>query len=697
MSVEYLKRAEHTATTGEADVRATVEQMLAEIEAGGEAKAAEYARSLDRWDGEILVTAEDRAAAVAKVPQRLKDDIAFAHDHVRRFAEAQRAAILDTEVELSPGLIAGHRNIPVATAGCYVPGGRYTHLASAIMSVTTARVAGVENVIACSLPRPDVGINPAVLYAFDLCGADTVLALGGVQGVAALAFGLFTGHPADILVGPGNQYVAEAKRILYGRVGIDMFAGPSEILIIADDTADPEIVAADLVGQAEHGYNSPAWLIALSRGLADRVMTLVPKLIAELPEVNRKNAAAAWDAYGEVVLAGSREEAVKVSDDYASEHLEVHCADLDWWLRIVAQLRLALPRRGDHRRLWRQDLGAEPHPADQGRGALHGRALGRKIPEDGHMAAHDARGQPRHRRGRRADIPPGGDGGPRPHQRRPSRQMVSAREFRSLRVRIETPHLSAYLTDLFSLDGRVALVTGASSGIGRQMAATLARAGAQVVCVARRDDALAELVAEIVGTGGKATARACDLAAPGAAEALGEAAAERFGPPDILVNAAGINLREPAEQVTEESWNRTLQLNLTVPFFLARALVPGMRRKGGGAILNIASLQSYRAFANSAPYGASKGGVAQLTRAMAEAWSRDGIRANAILPGFFPTELTAPVYDDPALLARNAAATAIGRNGELADLDGITIFLASRASAYITGQIIGVDGGYLAK
>ncbi len=331
---EYLKRAEKTAASGESDVRATVEKMLAEIEAGGEAKAAEYARSLDKWEGGIVVTAEERAAAAGKVPQRLKDDIAFAHDHVRRFAEAQRAAILDTEVELSPGLVAGHKNIPVTTAGCYVPGGRYTHLASAIMSVTTARVAGVKNVIACSLPRGS-GIVPSVLYAFDLCGADTILNLGGVQGVASLAFGLFTGHPADIIVGPGNQFVAEAKRILYGRVGIDMFAGPSEILVIADDTADPEIVAADLVGQAEHGYNSPAWLITLSKTLGERVLELVPELIADLPELNARNAEAAWRDYGEVVLVGDREEAAKVSDDYASEHLEVHCADLDWWLKCL--------------------------------------------------------------------------------------------------------------------------------------------------------------------------------------------------------------------------------------------------------------------------------------------------------------------------------------------------------------------------
>ncbi len=332
MTVEYLKRAPKTAATGEADVRATVQTMLDDIEAGREDKAIAYARRLDHWEGAIVVPAAERERAAAQVPQKLRDDIRFAHDKVRRFAQAQRAAILDTELELSPGLIAGHRNIPVAVAGCYVPGGRYTHVASAIMSVTTARVAGVEQVIASCPPRPGVGINPAVLYALDLCGADAILNLGGVQAIAALAFGLFTGHAADILVGPGNQYVAEAKRILFGRVGIDMFAGPSEILVIADETADPEIVAADLVGQAEHGYNSPAWLITLSRRLGERVLELVPRLIAALPELNAKNAEAAWRDYGEVVLVGSREEAVATSDRYASEHLEVQCADLDWWL-----------------------------------------------------------------------------------------------------------------------------------------------------------------------------------------------------------------------------------------------------------------------------------------------------------------------------------------------------------------------------
>jgi sulfopropanediol 3-dehydrogenase len=332
MPVEYLKRAPKTAASGEVDVQTNVQAMLNEIEASGEAKVIELARRFDKWEGEIVVSAEDRARAADKVPQKLKDDIRFSHDKVRRFAEAQRLAIRDTEIELAPGLIAGHRNIPMNAAGCYVPGGRYTHVASAIMSITTAKVAGVPSVIACSPPRSDAGISPAVLYALDFCGADTILNLGGVQAIAALAFGLFTGHPADILVGPGNQFVAEAKRILYGRVGIDMFAGPSEILVIADETADPEIVAADLVGQAEHGYNSPAWLITLSRTLGEKVSELVPQMIRTLPELNARNAEAAWRDYGEIVFADSREEAAAISDQYASEHLEVHCADLDWWL-----------------------------------------------------------------------------------------------------------------------------------------------------------------------------------------------------------------------------------------------------------------------------------------------------------------------------------------------------------------------------
>jgi sulfopropanediol 3-dehydrogenase len=332
MPAEHVKRAAKTPRSDESQTGEIVADMLARIEAEGEAAVRAYAAKLDVWDGDIIVSADERAAAAAAVPDRLKRDIAFAHDQVRRFAEAQMATIGDTSIELIEGLTAGQKSIPVRTAGCYVPGGRYTHVCSAIMAVTPARVSGVDNVIAACPPRAPAGINPAVLYTLDLCGADTILNLGGVQAIAALAFGLFTGKPADILVGPGNAYVAEAKRLLYGRVGIDMFAGPSEIAIIADDIADPDLVAWDLVGQAEHGATSPAWLISLSPQLAHRVLELVPELIATLPEANARAAAAAWADYGEVVLAESREEAVQLSDAYAPEHLEVHCADLDWWL-----------------------------------------------------------------------------------------------------------------------------------------------------------------------------------------------------------------------------------------------------------------------------------------------------------------------------------------------------------------------------
>ena len=249
----------------------------------------------------------------------------------------------------------------------------------------------------------------------------------------------------------------------------------------------------------------------------------------------------------------------------------------------------------------------------------------------------------------------------------------------------------------FDLGGRVALVTGGSSGLGRRMGQALAQAGAAVVLVARRAPQLAEAVAALKAEGGTAAGLVRDLADPADMEAIVRDAAGHFGAPDILMNAAGVNLREAPEDITPESWQRTLTLNLGVPFFLARACVAGMRGKGGGRIVNIASLQSQRAFPNGMAYGASKGGVVQLTRAMAEAWSRDGITANAIAPGFFPTELTEPVFQDAARVAALAAQTAVGRNGRLEDIDGITVFLASAASAYITGQVVYVDGGFTAK
>ena len=332
MTLTYLKKSNRTHASGQADVRASVEQMLDDIARDGDAAVVRMARDLDQWDGDIVLSATDRAAAATQIPEKLKADIRFAHRNISRFAQAQRATIMDCNIEILPGLIAGQKQIPVSSAGCYVPGGRYSHIASAIMTITTAKVAGVPHIAACSPPRPDIGIPPAIIYAMDLCGADVILNLGGVQGVAAMANGLFGLPKADILVGPGNQYVAEAKRILYGQVGIDMFAGPTDSMVVADATADPELVAWDLVGQAEHGYNSPVWLVTTDRDLADRVMALVPVLIEQLPRVNADNARAAWADYAEVMLCDSAEAMAQVADDYAPEHLHVQAADLDWWL-----------------------------------------------------------------------------------------------------------------------------------------------------------------------------------------------------------------------------------------------------------------------------------------------------------------------------------------------------------------------------
>lgn len=332
MGLEYLKKAEKTPSTETASALKVVEEMLAAIRARGEQAVRDYSRDLDKWAGDIVMTADAIDQRIRDVPANVREDIDFAVERVRRFAVAQRDSMKEFSVEVQPGLTAGQRLIPVNVAGCYVPTGRYAHIASAYMSVATAKAAGVPFVVACSAPYRGGGIHPHVLYAMKASGADIVMTLGGVQAIATMAYGLFTGKPADIIVGPGNKYVAEAKRMLYGQVGIDVFAGPSEIAVIADDSADPMIVASDLVGQAEHGHESPAWLMTTSKELALEVMKLVPKLIDQLPPTARDASAAAWRDYGEVSWSGNREDIVAISDTYAPEHLEVHAKDLDWWL-----------------------------------------------------------------------------------------------------------------------------------------------------------------------------------------------------------------------------------------------------------------------------------------------------------------------------------------------------------------------------
>ena len=322
----YLKRSALPPAQASEDVRRTVAQILADIERRGEQALRVWSLRLDRWaPASFTVTEAELRAAAAAVPDELKQHIAFAQDQVRGFAERQRATLADLDVETLPGVRLGHRHIPVDAVGAYVPGGRYPMVASAFMTIVVPKVAGVGRVVACAPPREGRGIHPATLYAIASSGADEILCLGGVQALAALAFGLGGIDPVDMIVGAGNAYVAEAKRQLFGRVGIDLLAGPTEILVLADGSADPELVAADLLGQAEHGPTSPAVLVTHSRPLAERVQAQLERLLRDWP--TRDVAAEAWRAHGEIVVARDRDEAIEIANRYAHEHVEVHAAE----------------------------------------------------------------------------------------------------------------------------------------------------------------------------------------------------------------------------------------------------------------------------------------------------------------------------------------------------------------------------------
>ena len=334
MAIKYLKKAIKTPSTEDHKTRTIVQNILNDIEKRKEDSIKEITKKFDKYEGEIVVSKEKIEEAIKKVDQKTKDDVQYAHERIKKFAEHQLKNLNnDFEVELSKGLFAGQRLIPIDTVGCYIPGGRYAHISSAIMAITPAKVAGVRFIICASPPKDQNGANAGIIYAANLCGADVILNLGGIAAIASMTYGCFKNPPVDFLVGAGNQYVAEAKRILYGKVGIDLFAGPTEIAIIADKSADKEIVAADIVGQAEHGYNSPGWVFTTDKTVAEYVMKRIPELITELPEGPRSSAEPAWKDYGEVILCDSNEDMAKISDQYAAEHLEVHAENLDWWLK----------------------------------------------------------------------------------------------------------------------------------------------------------------------------------------------------------------------------------------------------------------------------------------------------------------------------------------------------------------------------
>ena len=332
MAITHIKRGKPEAERAEDDarVRASVETILADIEARGDAAVRDLAQKFDGYaPASFRLSASEIEAAMQKVSTRDMEDIRFAQTQIRRFAEAQRASMTDIEVETLPGVILGHKNIPVQSVGCYVPGGKFPMVASAHMSVLTASVAGVPRIIA-SAPPVKGEPHPAIVAAMHLGGAHEIYVLGGIQAVGAMALGTETIEPVHMLVGPGNAFVAEAKRQLYGRVGIDLFAGPTETMVIADDTVDAELCATDLLGQAEHGYNSPACLITNSRKLAEGTLAEVERLLTILP--TRETAAISWRDYGDVILCDTHEEMLQVANDMAYEHVQVMTDRDDWYL-----------------------------------------------------------------------------------------------------------------------------------------------------------------------------------------------------------------------------------------------------------------------------------------------------------------------------------------------------------------------------
>ena len=328
----YLKRRIAQEITDELDrkVRQTVEAILEDVKKRGERAVRELSEKYDKWSPpSFKLSRAELDAIVAKVSPKTISDIQFAQSQIRRFAEHQRAALKDIEVETLPGVRLGHKNIPVQSVGCYVPGGRYPMVASAHMSIVTARTAGVSRIVACT-PRNQGAPPPETIAAMVLGGADEICVLGGIQAIAAMGLGTETIKPVDMLCGPGNAYVAEAKRQLYGRVGIDLLAGPTEILVIADDSADVEMIATDLLGQAEHGPTSPAILISTSRKIAEALPAEIASQLTRLPTADV--AGVAWRDYGEIILVDSREEAVKEADRVAAEHVEVLCEEPRYFL-----------------------------------------------------------------------------------------------------------------------------------------------------------------------------------------------------------------------------------------------------------------------------------------------------------------------------------------------------------------------------
>jgi sulfopropanediol 3-dehydrogenase len=330
----FLKSPDRSPVPSDPEVAKVVSGILADVERHGAEAVRGYSERLDHWSpGRFTLTEREIERATAAVPRELRDHIDRAAEQIRLFATAQRATLTEVEIEPSPGVVLGHRLVPISSVGAYSPGGRYPLIASSLMTTVVPKVAGVERVVACAPPISPEGIAPAMIYAMVVGGADQIICIGGAHGLAALAYGIEEIEPVDMIVGAGNAYVAEAKRQLFGTVGIDLLAGPTEILVVADETADPELLATDIAGQLEHGPTSVGWLVSTSAEVAERALEAIECRIAGMP--TGRVAREAWDRYGEVVVCDSFEEAVALADERAAEHVEIHTADPGVYLEAL--------------------------------------------------------------------------------------------------------------------------------------------------------------------------------------------------------------------------------------------------------------------------------------------------------------------------------------------------------------------------
>lgn len=624
---DYLKSAPGT----EQDVarlkgvRDTVDEVISAVRERGDDAVREYSEKFDGWSPkQFRLGTEHIEKIVAKVPAQALADIATVQARVRRFAQYQKESLRDFEVEFEPGVHLGQRNIPVAAAGAYVPGGRYPLVASAHMTVVKAKVAGVERVTACTPPIRGE-IPAATVAAMHLAGADEIFLLGGTQAVAAMALGTETIGNVDLLAGPGNAYVAEAKRQLFGEVGIDLLAGPTEVLIVADDHADAFVVAVDLLSQAEHGPDSPAVLNTTSERLGRRVMALVDEILVDMPTSDF--AGPAWRDHGEVVVVESLDAAyallgsLRIRARAGPDSQSPRGAGQD------AQLRRVVPRRGHLRLLRRQGDRHEPHTADPRGRQLHRWPVGGQVPEDRHLpGSHRQSGQRCPGRAVRTHGSRGAVRGPRPLRRRAGSQVRRCPASVGARQPVTVPS-GETVRDF--IDGRTALVTGAGNGLGRAIALELAALGARVLLTGRHADKLESVAAEI---GEAARVATCDTASHrSVAELAATFAHENVS---ILVNNAGIaGSVAPLTEIDVDDWDEVFAVNVRGVYLMCKAFLPAMIERGAGDVVNIASVSGNRPLARRTPYTASKMAVIGLTATLAHEVGPLGITVNTLSPG----------------------------------------------------------------